>query len=476
MHQSKLLHLLKILSPEEFKGFAKFVHSPFFNSNKHYHSFYTYLSKYYPDFSSSKLSKEKVFKYIYPKKNYNYNIISNLMSGFTSLAEEYLINLQFQKEPFEKKKMLNKAYGERKDYYHLFCKHTAVLQKEIENRSVKDIAYYQDSRAINHYFYFHPTTNRQTIGNHCLQHLTKNLDLFYAQFKLLYHLEMKARSYIFGEKYNVILKADAIVREEQLLQQEYPVCMLYAKLFQLYEQEQSSGIFQNIKSSFFQNTDNIGQEERSIILLHLLNYCIRQINKGFPQYYQESFDLYKMGLTHHAFIEQNRMAEVTFSNIVSTGVKCHAFEWVQQFIINYKQFLDKKERKDATLLSWAFLKFYQKRYEETSQLLNNHSFNKPLHIIKAKSLLLRTYFEQFVTDVSYFDLLIAQTHAFERYIRRMDNISIQILTTYVNFTQLLRQVAFGLVDRQLPEGFIPSLESNDSLPCKDWLLQKAAMV
>ncbi len=56
-------------------------------------------------------------------------------------------------------------------------------------------------------------------------------------------------------------------------------------------------------------------------------------------------------------------------------------------------------------------------------LLINHPFNKPLQIIKAKSLLIRTYFEQFLQDGSYYELVIAQTYAFEKYIRRSKDIS-----------------------------------------------------
>ncbi|MEZ4954273.1 MAG: hypothetical protein R2825_11915 [Saprospiraceae bacterium] len=118
------------------------------------------------------------------------------MSSLANLTEEYLLNLQFQKEGFEKKKMLIKALGERKGSYELFVKNTEALINEVENREVKDMDYYLELRSLNHDLYYHPITNRQASGIGGIKQAMDNLDLFYAQAKLLYGLELKARDYL----------------------------------------------------------------------------------------------------------------------------------------------------------------------------------------------------------------------------------------------------------------------------------------
>jgi hypothetical protein len=473
MHNSKLIRLLKTLEPGECKDFPKFLQSPFFNSNKQCLTLCNYLIKYYPDFDSPKLGKELVFQKIFPGKPYNYNTLSNLMSSLANLTEEYLLNLQFQKEGFEKKKMLTKALGERKGSYELFEKNTEALINEVENREVRDIDYYLQLRSLNHDLYYHPITNRQASGISGIKKAMDNLDLFYAQTKLLYSLELKARAYLFGENPPVILENELVVESEDILAAKSPVCSIYLKILKLYDFVYDKNIFDEAKSLLSEHIKTIGKVERAVIILHLLNYCIRLINKGKSIFFSEAFELYKMGLQFEAFIEQNRLSEVLFSNIVSVGTRCGEFAWVKNFIHEYKHFLEEEERDSATLLSLAFLAFNEGKFSQAIDLLLNHNFEKPLNSIKSKTILLRTYFELFVRDDSYYELLLAQTLSFEKHIRRNKNISAEKADGFLNFIKLTRRVANGLLENHIPEDLIDAIESHVSLPYKEWLLQKA---
>lgn len=473
MHNSKLIRLLKTLEPAECKDFPKFLQSPFFNSNKQCLSLCKYLLKYHPDFDSPKLGKELVFQKIFPGKPYNYNTLSNLMTSLANLTEEYLLNLQFQKEDFEKKKMLTNALGERKGCYDLFKKKTEELIKEVETRKVKDIGYYMELRSLNHGLYYHPITNRQASGISGIKKAMDNLDLFYAQTKLLYSLELKAREYLFGETPAVILENKPILDRETFLAAESPVCSIYLKILKLYDFVYDKNIFNEARSLLSEHIQTIGSEERAVIILHLLNYCIRLINKGKSKFFREAFELYKTGLQYGAFIEQNRLSEVLFSNIVSVGARCGEFVWVKNFIQEHRHFLEEEERESATLLSLAFLAFNEGKYSQAIDLLLNHTFEKPLNTIKSKTILLRTYFELFVRDDSYYELLLAQTLSFEKHIRRNKDISTEKADGFLNFIKLTRRVANGLLENHIPEDLIDAIESHVSLPYKEWLLQKA---
>lgn len=471
MHNSKCIRLLKILNPKEFKNFPRFIASPYFNSNKQFLPLYKYLSKHYPNFDAPKLTREIAFKKCFPNKKYSYHIMSNLMSGLATLTEEYLLNIQFQKEQFSKKKTLVKAIGERKDAYDLYEKYHKELVQEVESRTVSDMAYHQELRELNHDFYYHPTTNRQTIGNKAIQGVMDDLDIFYAQTKLLYLLEMKSRAYLFGEEYKLILDEKAMLEKEGYFRETCPICLIYLKILKLYEPTENSKEFEVAKNFFSEQMETIGKRERTIILLHLLNYCIRWMNKGSLEYAKENLQLYKVGLRFHLLMEENRMAEMTFFNIVGTGIKCKEFKWTKKIILEYKYFLDEEEKENATLLSLAALNFAQGKYLLTIDLLINHLFDKPFQIISAKSLLLRTYFEQFLKDESYFELLIAQTHAFEKYIRRCKDLSPEKSTLRLNFAQFTRRLAIGIFEKNIPDSLITTLKSN-SYSSKQWLLQK----
>ena len=472
MQKSKLIRLLKVLDTDEFKHFPKFINSPFFNSNKQYLPLYRYLTKHYPDFDSPKLTKELAFKKCFPNKKYSYNTMSNLMSGLANLTEEYLLNIQFQKTRYDKKKTLVKALGERKDCYDLYEKYKTTLVQEVKSRTINDMVYHQDLRDLSHGFYFHPTTNRQTIGHQGIQDIMDDLDIAYVQTKLLYLLEMKSRAYLLGEKYTLLLDEKAILAKEAEFKEVCPICLIYLKILKLYELVEDKKAFEAARNLFSEQMETIGKTERTIILLHLLNYCIRAVNKGNLTYIKESLEMYKVGLSHNILIEQNRMAAITFSSIVKFGVACQEFDWVKNFILNYKKYLEEDERKNTTIYSFALLAFNQQEYSQTIDLLNEYSFDKPLNILKAKSLFIRAYFEKLLANDSYYELLIAQTYAFEKYIRRNSTISSEKSDSYLNFIKFVRQMIFGILENKKPSSLLSSLESIDSISCKSWLLKK----
>lgn len=309
------------------------------------------------------------------------------------------------------------------------------------------------------------------IGRRSIQQLSDDLDVFYAQTKLLYLLEMKSRTYILGEQYSLSLDEKLFLQAEDFFRQESPISLIYLKILQLYELIENKKIFEEAKNLFVQYMETIGKTERSIILLHLLNYCIRWMNKGSQIYVEEALYLYKIGLEFHLLIEGNRIAEMTFSNIVNTGIKCKEFKWTKNFILDYKYFLDEEEKESATLLGLAFLNFAQEDYFLTIDLLINHPFDKPLQVINAKTLLIRAYFEQFLQDDSYFELLIAQTYAFEKYIRRNKEISKEKSSLRLNFIQFTRRLAIGIIEKNIPDSLKNSMKLG-SYSSKQWLLKK----
>jgi len=71
MQNSKLITLLKALSPEEFRQFYRYIRTPFFTKSADLLKLYEAIRKHYPDFNSPKLEKERLFKHLYPKETFN---------------------------------------------------------------------------------------------------------------------------------------------------------------------------------------------------------------------------------------------------------------------------------------------------------------------------------------------------------------------------------------------------------------------
>ena len=104
--------------------------------------------------------------------------------------------------------------------------------------------------------------------------------------------------------------------------------------------------------------------------------------------------------------------------------------------------------------------------------MSSYTFSKPLYIIHSKTILLRSYFEQFLSDDSYYDLLIAQTNAFEKFIRRNDLISKNKKEYYLNFILFTRKVTNATFQDTLSQDLFDQIKYAESVILKDWLLKK----
>src|SRR6187399_2721319 len=106
MVESSLILLLKKFDKQQLKDFNNFVKSPFFNTNNALVKLYEYIRKQYPDYSPEKLEKEKVYRKLFGKTEYNDGFIRVLMSNLQNLAEEYLSYMGLQSDPLIKRKYL----------------------------------------------------------------------------------------------------------------------------------------------------------------------------------------------------------------------------------------------------------------------------------------------------------------------------------------------------------------------------------
>lgn len=91
MNDSKLIKIIKTFSKAEWKEFEKFIDSPYFNNGRNYIPFLKLLKKFYPKFDSEKLTREYVYKTLYPGRKYKDYVIFSMTSGLYGLAEEFLI-------------------------------------------------------------------------------------------------------------------------------------------------------------------------------------------------------------------------------------------------------------------------------------------------------------------------------------------------------------------------------------------------
>lgn len=114
MNNSKLIQILKTFSEKEWSVFEKFAAFPFFNKGRNFLPLLKVLKKFYPDFSSPKLTKQYVYGRLYRGRNYNDNTMKNSISGLLAIVKEFLIQTELNKDGFERRMHLLKEFSSRR--------------------------------------------------------------------------------------------------------------------------------------------------------------------------------------------------------------------------------------------------------------------------------------------------------------------------------------------------------------------------
>jgi hypothetical protein len=468
MKENKLVTLLKSLSAEEFKWFYKFVKSPYYNVNTNLISLYELFRKYYPDFEHPKLSYEMIFSALFPGEDFDIQRLRLLFHRLSNLVESFLVAEQLKADDFLSKKILADSLV-RTNTYDLFQKKIEELLKKLDDSPHKDIEYFKNKEQVNLQFYGNPATNRLGKG---VNHLTKameSLDTYFILSKVKLACALGARKQTSSEK-NQIKYLDLVLTET-----EWPnlLVSIYVKILKMQNAESDDlSLYKEVRALYVANLDKLGQEDQRDILRLLLNFCIKLVNAGIPNFANYCMELYKIGLEQGFLLNNDELTEETFTNIVGIGTKIKDFEWVKSFIEQYANNLNDNIRVDTVIYSRAILHFHQNEFSETIQLLSTHTFTKPIKVVMSKAILIRSYVELFLTDNSYYDLSINQINAFERYLRNNNYYPEKTIEGYLNFCRFTKKLLRLKNQGKATMGLKDKVDSAKNLRLKLWLLEK----
>jgi len=107
------------------------------------------------------------------------------------------------------------------------------------------------------------------------------------------------------------------------------------------------------------------------------------------------------------------LSRYTFRNLVTNGTYLKEFAWVENFIVQYKPFLEERHRESIVHYSQAKLHHEKGDYPKAMKLLNQVEYDDILMNLTAKTMLLKMYYEQ-----EEFDALESLLESMRSYMRR----------------------------------------------------------
>lgn len=422
MHSSSLIQILKTFTTEELKRFDDFVSSSFFNRKSYVTALYKHIKKFAPEFISPKLEREKVWKELYPYKNYNYGIFKNLVFDLTKLAENFLKVEYYLKDELQTGYNFLDVLKER-ELVKLFKTNFNVIE-----RSVND-TYKSKKIPAENYFDFmsrlyllkfgfsaeydvHPKMNEE---------LDSHFNFLISNFFVLL-IKANNNSHSFYSDHNserkanpissFLEKADSHNMIEELLELMktksltlYRVLEAYYKLYSSYMDKDSVVKYLEFKktleieSGFFSKSDKY-------ILYSSLTECLADLNDFELNKSSELLDIFKMQIRDNVILnEDGFLGTAPFISIVQTACIAGDADFIENFTKKFIAKVHSEARDNLEKFSNAHLYFAKKEFEKSLEqilLVDYDLFTMKYYL---KNLQMMNYYElnDYESFLSFYD-------------------------------------------------------------------------
>lgn len=470
----KLVKMLQTLDPAAFRRLGDAFVSPAFTTSPLLLKLYRLLKKEYPRFEPARLSKERLFKSLYPDKPSSDGLLRVLVHEFNKVTENFILLESVRDNETLRQKALTEWYG-RNNMYAEFEKQTLSILAKMEQQPFRDVEHYQSAADLYAAYFFHQNTEKHTLADSMLTRMMDSVDRGYILLKLRLASEMKNRERILSKHYEVVLLDEVLTTGAAGLLKDNVAFELYRLVLMLYTPGEHDDIFRQIRDLLLQQIDRLRYFDQSMLLTQVINYVVRQLNQGNKAYSRELLTLYQLALAHQLILSNGKIEASVYQNIVSSGCMEKEMDWTAQFIESYAPYLSEEIRMDCKTMALATWHFHQADYNKAFQLIAEHRFFNVLIQVNARILLIKTCFEKFMLDNLYFDLLMSQLDAFEKFIRRHSVISSFKKEENLHFIKVLKSFAVLFLQKKPASEIRNRLESLDSTyktHSKDWLLLK----
>jgi len=464
MENSKLIALLKTFNTQELREFKDFVASPFFNKNEELILYYEYLKKIAPKFPPKKITRQTVYKNLFPKKKYDDKHMNYLMSFLLKLAERYVGLRKYQEQKLLPEYHVLTSMIDRNQEKH-YQQNLIKAHKLVNNNEQQNIDTYYHKFLLAEIEHQHWVNKKERKYNEHLQNTSDFFDYYFLANKLKYSCEMLNNQKLVSTPYifNMIEDVNNYLKNKDL--EKEPIINIYYHILKILTAEKPEPFFLKLKELLFQNFELLTKEEMQQMYFHALNFCIGKIRKGESKYLEESLNLYIKGIESKLLLENDRLSPWTFKNVVKLGLRLKKYDWTERFIQDHHKMLEENFRKNALQYNLADLYYYKGNNQKAIEHLRNVEFTDVHYALDSREMLMRIYYE-----LGENESLISLIASFNIYLKRNKIISSKVKQTYLNFITnlklLLKKKNLDLV--KLEE----KINSTELLVNRNWLLEQ----
>ena len=474
MIKSSLIDAFKTFTPQEMKEFSEFISSPFFNKNMNVIRLFEVIRKNYPDFEADKIEKEKVFRKLFPGKQYKDSTMRLVMFYLVEVVEKFIAYNRFTNDTILYAENLLEEQLER-GLYKEFEKNIEKINKEIEKTPFKNEDYYEN-RFIFKNLYLDYISNfvggkyEKYIGKEDIEFVSNNLTYYYLiRIFKFYSVTLNTMN-LYNIKIDTAQFENVIKNLYEESHTEVPLINIYFNAVMALLKPEDEKYYYKLKELVFANENILDTNTLSDIYINLENYCHRKGRTGVTKFNKESIEIYKRELDSKVCFSNGIMPDAFYKSFAVTACTLEEFDVAREFIQKYKNTLKENSREALYYFALSFLEGELKNYGEAL---------KHLAKIKAEDVYLKMDIRSLQSRI-YYSLvwtlpLQSLLDTFKKTVQNNKLIPETRKNMYLSFIKYINQLNnirekkdFKGI-KQLKE----SLENEEYFPYKLWLIGKA---
>lgn len=466
MNTSKLIILLKKLSSRELKKLEVLLRSPYFNQNEQCLELFLYLKKEILE-GGKTLTRKQVFKQLYPEKTKRDSSLSVQMSSLLNFAQEVLVQEQLRLRPQTRNYLLLEGLGEKGDMDSIQQIGKKSIQK-LNNLPKMRREDYQNNYLINNLLYVLEISAKRT-HNQRIEQVVTALDNFYLIHRLHLTYEILNIQQILSMDQLEMHLEKLLAFCETISKDAPPLIRLNHLAVLLVAEPEDIQHFEQFLSLLLDSAATITSEELHSLYTIATNYCIQQIIKGNRSFYEKLLQIYQRMIDEKVLFMTRYIPPAQLKNVIALSCQLGKLEWAEDFLYNYKQFLDPKIRAINYDYNLATIYFYKQDYGKARELLIQTESMEVFFEVGRKFFLLKIYYE-LKEDIALYQLL----ESFKAFIRKNNLLSASLKKSYLNFAKMLKLLADKRIKRQVSQlqKLKDKLNGYQQVSDKKWLVLK----
>ncbi|MBK7939016.1 MAG: hypothetical protein IPJ82_18945 [Lewinellaceae bacterium] len=466
MQKSVLAEIVGALGRKEIRDIQKWLQSPSHNQRQDVIRLFDYLCKNLTN-ADDTTEKEKAWMAVFPGQPYDDAYMRQVMYFLLKAIEEFLVFSDVTSDKVQYQLALSRIYRKRKLEKAYKQAHRLGVES-LEKQPLRS-GYY----LLNKFFFEQEEhEHRMAINQSAPANLQETADAFEKWFieeRLRISKDMLAHHRVYQKiSYNHGLLEEALVYAGRNKMLEEPAIAAYYFTYMALTDPSEETYFDKLELFILTKMESFEQSEVRTLYRAALNYCTAKVNQGNLEYCRKALKFYRQGLDTGILIENNQIARYVFSNAVAFAMKVGEFDWAENFIEDYQQYLEEKHRKGTVNFSLARLYFEKGDYDKAQRYLVEFEYDDMLQNIVAKTMLLKIYYEQ--DELDAFESLLESLRI---YLRRKEALDPARKAAYKNLISLMKKLLhLNPYSKAQTERLRHIVETTQPLMERDWLLKQ----